>query len=108
MSAALKQKMTNTIMPEVTAPTPEKLPLNNPQPRPIATSQGTAPSPSAKAAGESPLLGLILVFPFVFLALIVALLAERLIKWGIRKFFAPQTSSQPMMTNTAAVPWGSL
>lgn len=100
MSAALEQEMTTTIMPEVTSPTPEKLPLNDIKPAPLVMTQGETP---AAKAGESPLLGLILVFPFVFLALIVVMLVERLIKWGIRKFFAPPKASQPVISKTMAL-----
>ncbi|MBV5260677.1 hypothetical protein FLX56_19880 [Synechococcus moorigangaii CMS01] len=91
MSAALEQEMTTNIMPEVTPPTPEKLHLNETQPGTLAAPQAAS---APTKVGESPLLGLILLVPFVFLILIAAVILERLIKWGLRKFFAAPTMPQ--------------
>jgi hypothetical protein len=88
MSAALEEKMTTNIMPEVIAHTPAKIPPTQADAHGVPAAQ---PSPKA---GESPLLGLILVFPFVFLALIALVLVERLVKWGWRKFITPRQGTK--------------
>ncbi|WP_099238392.1 hypothetical protein [Synechococcus sp. BDU 130192] len=97
MSAALEQEMTTNIMPEVTSQTPEKIQLQETQPSPLATAPAVAPETKA---GESPLLGLLLLVPFIFLILIAAVVVERLIKWGLRKFFANQTSPATSMPSS--------
>ncbi|ANV85144.1 hypothetical protein AWQ21_12605 [Picosynechococcus sp. PCC 7003] len=97
MSAALEQEMTTNIMPEVTSQTPEKIQLQETQPSPLITTPAALPETKA---GENPLLGLLLLMPFIFLILVAAVIIERLIKWGLRKFFAPQTSPAPAMSSS--------
>ncbi|BAW97530.1 hypothetical protein NIES970_24820 [[Synechococcus] sp. NIES-970] len=104
MSAALEEKMTTNIMPEVITHTPEKTSLNTTTKSKTESAPQT--SPATTKAGESPLLGLILVFPFVFLALIALVVIERLVKWGWRKFVSPRIAPQKESLQTLTPsPW---
>lgn len=106
--SSVKTELTTNVTPKVPhleAPQASVTPaIATPETGTLVTVAPASPTAQSNNNDDNSLAALILFVPFIFLIAIVALLLERAIKWGLRRFFSPQpapkiTPTYPQMAN---------